>query len=259
MSDQRWTWKTAGIALLILLAGLPLRWDLARRIYLEPDESMYFQAANEPTWTGTWEACKIHTHPPLAFLIYHPWLAFGKSEVLLRLPSIVFGAIATWIGYLWLVRKTDRRAALVAIFVLTFSMPVLHVESQMRSYSFLLTFVFGALWFNERFRETGSVRFVIGECLCLLLGLLTHYATAWVIGVLGVIGLIRALAWGLQSTGTRAWVVSQIALAGGMCVVLLSSCSRICWWRRSTRILGLVRLCRGVRCIGAGPAQGRSG
>ena len=52
-------WKSVIIALLIIAAGLPLRWELARRMYLDFDEAMYFQAANEPTLGATWEASRL--------------------------------------------------------------------------------------------------------------------------------------------------------------------------------------------------------
>ena len=206
--------KSVFIALLIILAGLPLRWNLASRMYLDFDEAMYFQAANEPTLAATWEASRLYTHPPLAFWMYHEWLRVGDSEWLLRLPSIVLGAVATWIAYLWLSRVTDRRAALLGVFLLTFSLPVLHVSAQMRSYTLLFVFLFGALWYDERFRETARLRFLSGQLLCLVLALLTHYATAWVIGVLGVVGFLRAWRGDLSARAARAWMVSQVLLAG---------------------------------------------
>ena len=219
MTEQRLTLKSAALAVLIVLAGLPLRFDLAQRLYLDFDEAMYFQAASEPTLADSWEASRIHTHPPLAFLMYHEWLNVGDSEWLLRLPSIVLGAVATWIAYLWLARVTDRRAALVGVFVMTFALPVLHVSAQMRSYTLLFVFAFGALWFNERFRETRQLRHLTGEVSCLMLALLTHYAAAWLIGVLGVVGLVRSMSWGLSSRATRGWGVSQFLLAGA-CLAL---------------------------------------
>ena len=228
MNDKRITLKFAALAVLIILAGLPLRFDLAQRLYLDFDEAMYFQAANEPTLADSWEHSRIHTHPPLAFLMYHLWLPVGNSEFVLRLPSILFGAIATWIAYLWLARMTDRRAALVGVFVLTFAMPVLHVSAQMRSYSFLFACLFGALWFDERFRESGRVRHLLGQTVCLVLALLMHYAAAWVMGVLGIVGLIRAAARGVHSTASRAWIASQVVLAGA------------CVWLYLTHIRGFV-------------------
>lgn len=219
MTDQRLTLKSVLLAVLIILAGLPFRFELARRLYLDFDEAMYFQAASEPTLAGSWEASRTYTHPPLAFVMYHEWLGIGNSEWLLRLPSILLGAVATWIAYLWLARVTDRRAALVGVFVMTFALPVLHVSAQMRSYTLLFVFVFGALWFNERFREAQKLRHLAGEIGCLALALLTHYAAAWLIGVLGMIGLVRAFRWGLTSRVAKGWMISQCLLAGA-CVAL---------------------------------------
>src|SRR5262245_56343318 len=106
MTDQRLTLKTTALAILIILAGLFVRLHLAQQSYLHTDEAMHFVAANEPTLVGSWEASRIHTHPPMAFVLYHVWLKFGDSEWFLRLPSIVAGGIAVWTAYLWLTRLT---------------------------------------------------------------------------------------------------------------------------------------------------------
>lgn len=219
---RKLTGKTVVLALLLILLGLPFRAALLERFYLDFDESMYFQVAQEPTFAGAWEASRIHTHPPLAFIVYHYWLQVGDSEWILRLPSVLFGCVAAWLCYVWLARVTDRRAALVGLFVLTFAMPVIHVSAQMRSYTMLFTFVFGALLFHDRYLERERWRDLIGEVVCLVLALLTHYATAWIVLTLGVGGLIHAQRRGLGSKGTRAWVVQQVVLVA-FCVWLYLS------------------------------------
>ncbi len=213
-SDQRkLTGKTIVIALLLILVGLPFRSELMERFYLDFDESMYFQVAQEPTFKDAWEASRIHTHPPLAFVIYHYWLPLGDSEWILRVPSLLFGCAAAWLGYLWMARVTDRRSALVGLFVLTFAMPVIHVSAQMRSYTMLFTFVFGALLFHDRYLEHERRRDLVGELICLCFAMLTHYATAWIVLTLGIGGLLHAQRRGVWSKGTRAWVVQQVLLA----------------------------------------------
>lgn len=217
MNEQRLTLKTAVLAVLIILAGLPLRFELAAGLALQIDEAMRFVVASEPTIADAFDAWFVHTHPPLEFLLYHQWLGVGNSEFVMRLPSIIAGVIAAWVAYLWLSRLTDRRAALVGVFVLTFSLPLLRVSAQVRSYTFMLAFLMGALWFSERFRESQRVRHLVGETICLTFALLAHYATAWVIGLMGLVGLVRAFNLGLGSSVTRAWVASQFVLAG-ICV-----------------------------------------
>lgn len=213
VDSRKLTGKAIALALLMILAGLPFRAALLERFYLDFDESMYFQVAQEPTLADTWEASRIHTHPPLAFVVYHYWLRVGDAEWIVRLPSVLFGIVAACLCYLWLTRVTDRRAALVGLFVLTFAMPVIHVSAQMRSYTMLFTFVFGALLFHDSYLQRERWRDLIGELICLCLALLTHYATAWIVLTLGIGGLFHAQRRGVLAKGTRAWVVQQVLLA----------------------------------------------
>ncbi len=222
MTEPQLTVKSAALALLIILAGLLTQLDLARRVSLHCEEAMYFHAANEPSLAESWNSSRSYTHPPLSFLLYHEWLKFGDSEWQLRLPSILLGAVATWITYLWIARLTNCHSALVGVFVLTCSLPMLQVTAAMRNYTLLFALVAGALWFDERFRESGRVRPLIGQVTCLAVALFSHYAAVWVIVVLGVVGVARSLKWGLGSRATWAWIASQFVLAGA-CVWLYVS------------------------------------
>ncbi len=202
----------------IILTGLVFRYMLLNAFFLDFDESMHFQVAREASFYDAWLASRIHTHPPLVFLFYHYWIALGDSEVILRLPSLLFSIPALVLSFLWFREILGERPALVGLTFLTFSMPVIHLGALMRGYMLLLTFVFAALYLQERFYQTRSLRTLAGSCCCLILAMLTHYSAAWLILVLGLLALIRIVSGTFTKRMIVGWVISQFVLLG-VCLI----------------------------------------
>ena len=203
-----------GLVAGIILVGLLFRAQLLDAFYLDFDESMHFQAAREATLQDTWIASRIHTHPPLVFLFYHLWLNFGDSEIMLRLPALIFSISALVFAFLWLREVTGVRPAVVGLVFLTFSMPMVHLGAQMRGYTLLLTFMFAALFFHERFLQRHSLAALITSAVCLGLAMLTHYTTAWLMLALGVLTLLRVISGTLPRKLVIAWAMVQVVLLG---------------------------------------------
>jgi len=203
----------ACLAVAIVAAAILPRWWLLDRFYLDFDESMHFQVAKEPTLWEAYRASRIHTHPPLVFLMYHLWLPMGDSEVMLRIPSFVLGIAGLWAGYLWLREMTDAWSALAGLCLLAFAVPMIHIAIQMRGYTLWLLFVFGGLYARERAFRAGGAAPLAGAALCLGLAMLTHYATAWILFVLGVVDLARLIGVRPNRRFVLAWVVCQTLLA----------------------------------------------
>lgn len=203
----------------VILVGLVFRAHLLDVFFLDNDESMHFQAARELTLKETWQASRTYTHPPLVFVFYHYWLNLGDSETMLRLPALIFSVPALLIGFLWLKTIAGVRPALVGLVFLTFSMPMVHLGAQMRSYTLLLTFMFAALYFHERFLQKQSIAALLGSAVCLTLAILTHYTTAWLMLVLGVLTLLRVCSGTLPRKLVATWALTQLWLLG-VCVAL---------------------------------------
>tara|TARA_R110002095_G_scaffold76196_4_gene65097 strand:+ start:3592 stop:5337 length:1746 start_codon:yes stop_codon:yes gene_type:complete len=207
------------IAAGIILAGLVFRCMLLDAFFLDFDESMHFQAARESTLADAWTASQIHTHPPLIFLFYHFWMKLGDSELMLRLPALLFSISALVMGFLWLKQILGPRPALVGLAFLAFSMPMIHLGALMRSYTLLLTFIFAALYFQERFLRRHSNWALAGSGCCLALAMLTHYSSAWLMLVLGLLVALRVVAGTLPRRAVVGWVIVQISLFG-VCAAL---------------------------------------
>lgn len=203
----------------IILSGLVFRFLLLNAFFLDFDESMHFQVAREASLSDAWVASRIHTHPPLVFLFYHYWIALGDSEMMLRLPALLFSIPALVLSFLWFREILGERPALMGLTFLTFSMPIIHLGALMRGYMVLLTFIFAALYFQERFYKTHSLRALAGSCSCLILAMLTHYSTAWLILALGILTLMRVCSGTMTRQMIVGWGVSQFVLLG-VCIAL---------------------------------------
>lgn len=203
----------------IILVGLVFRIMLLDVFFLGFDESMHFQAARETTLADAFRASQIHTHPPLIFLFYHFWLIFGDSELMLRLPSLLFSIATLVLGFTWLKGLFGPRPALVGLAILTFSLLMVQLSVEMRGYSLMLVFFFGALLYQERFLRSYSLGALAGSGSCLALAMLTHYSAAWLILVLGLLTTVRVIAGTLPRRAVMGWVVLQIILLG-ICVTL---------------------------------------
>jgi hypothetical protein len=206
----------------IIVLGVALRIPLLNAFFLDFDESMHFQVAKEPTLAAAFESSRQHTHPPLAFLLFHLCQPLGDTEPVLRLPSLVLTVAALWMAFLWLQRLVGRTGALVGLCVLTFSLPMVHLSALMRGYYLLLMFVFSALYLQEGLLGSHAVRHVVAFGACLALAMLTHYAAAWIILVLGVGMLLRVLSGTLPRRVVLAWAGTQLVLAA-ICVGLYVS------------------------------------
>lgn len=203
----------------IILLGLVFRFMLLNAFFLDFDESMHFQAAREVTLPDAWRASRIHTHPPLIFLFYHFWVKLGDSEVMLRLPALLFSISALVLAFMWLKELLGSRPALVGLAFLAFSMPMVHLGALMRSYTLLLTFMFGALYLQERFLRKHSIGALVGSGCCLALAMLTHYSSAWLMLVLGLLFTLRIASGTLPRRTVVSWVILQVALLG-VCAAL---------------------------------------
>src|SRR5437016_11445646 len=99
----------------IVVAGFLLRLWIAHGTFLNPDEALHFRAANTPSWWLTYQRSLGIAHPPLLVFLLRFWRAFGTSELVLRLPSVIAGTLFCWIFYAWVANNFSRTAARVSL------------------------------------------------------------------------------------------------------------------------------------------------
>jgi uncharacterized membrane protein len=210
------TWaikNSSWLALGIMAAAFAIRLAYAGSCYLNPDEASHFDAARPSSWIETYKAAFRLAHPPLFILVLHGILFLGRSELILRLPSLVGGTAALWLTFAWIRHSLGEIPALAGLGFMALSLAAISASTEVRQYGLLLCFVCGALYATERTLNTRSTIWAIVQGLFLLGALLTHYTAIVVLLSLGLYVLLRSLLDGVPRRILFTIGVSQLVLA----------------------------------------------
>jgi len=168
--------------ILILFLGLGLRLvNLGQSFWLD-EASQGLMSSRSVSWI--WSGRTADFHPPLYYFLAHYWLLFGRSEVWLRLPSVLFGVANIYVLYL-LVRHLHLNRKFVlgkfvagpeigAAFLLAINPFHIYYSQEFRSYMLLCFLGTLAMYLLIRFRFK-SLAFVN------TLLIYTHYSSVFLI------------------------------------------------------------------------------
>jgi hypothetical protein len=214
-NQNAWFEKYAGpSAIAVTLLGLLARLWMASGTFLNPDEALHFRLANQPSLTLAYHQSLTAAHPPLLILLLYFWRALGTSELWLRLPSVIAGAVFCWMFYKWLSRAAGNLAGFVGLLFVAFLPPIILVAAELRQYSLMLAFLASALYFlDEAFSENSTAQ-MAAFSLFLYFALLFHYSAFLFAAALGIYALMRILTNPPPPRLITVWVVGQcVALA----------------------------------------------
>lgn len=160
------------IALMVILfLGLILRLiNLGQSFWL--DEGAQVIESSRSLWQQFDLAADFH--PPLYHLLLHFWMLLGKSEVIIRIPSVLFGVLSVFLIYKIACRLGSKNAGFLAALFLAVSPYHIWYSQEARPYSLfiflssLLTF----LWIRKIWK--------IYTVVAILL-LYTHYFASFVL------------------------------------------------------------------------------
>jgi hypothetical protein len=185
--------RSSWLALGIIAAAFAVRLAYSASCYLNPDEAALFGAARPGSWLGAYEAAHMNPHPPLFVLVLHWTLFLGRTELILRLPSLIAGTAALWLAFAWLRRTLGEIPALAGLGFMALSPAAISASTEVRQYGLLLCFVCGSLYATERALIERSTKWAVVQGVFLLGALLTHYTAPVVISCLGLYVLLRCL------------------------------------------------------------------
>jgi len=214
--DQLEAWvikNSSWLALGIIAAAFAIRLAYSASCYLNPDEGEHFGAARLSSWLETYHASLMLAHPPLFILVLHGILSLGRTELILRLPSLVGGTAALWLAFAWMRRSLGEIPALAGLGFMALSPAAISASIEVRQYGLLLCFVCGSLYATERTFTEHSTIWAIIQGLFLLGALLTHYTAIVVLLSLGLYVLLRLLLDGAPRRILFTIGVSQLILA----------------------------------------------
>jgi hypothetical protein len=200
------------LAVVLLVAGCAVRGFDATRTYLNPDEAAHVIAAQQASWTETYQAAFLLMHPPLLILALHGVMFLGRSVLLLRLSSLLGGAATLWFGFGWMRRILGAVPALAGLGFLTLSPAAISASIEVRQYGLMLGFICAALYAIERAFATGSVGWVALHTLLLAGAMLSNYTAAVVLLCLGCYVLARVLIDPVPRRLLAALILAELSL-----------------------------------------------
>jgi hypothetical protein len=225
------------LALAVVAAGFGLRIFAATRSYLNPDEALHYLLLNQSSVFLAYKASLSNAHPPLIYLVLYYWHFLGRSELMLRLPSVVAGTAFCWMLYKWMGLAFGRAASWIGLILVTFSPAMVDLSAELRAYALLLFCIGGALYFLERAFAQKSVREMWCFTSFLYLAILSHYSAVFFAVAAGVYALARIADSHLPRRVVVAWFAGQagaLAICAFLYVTHLSKLkSSIAVWSMS--------------------------
>ena len=211
---ETWIERNSGwLAMGIIAAALAIRIAYADSCYLNPDEASHFGSARPDSWIETYKAAFMQVHPPLFILVLHGILFLGRTELILRLPSVAAGTGALWLAFSWIRRSLGATPALAGLGFLALSPAAISASTEVRQYGLFLCFICSALYATERTFSERSTAWAIVQGLFLAAALLTHYTAIVVLVALGFYVLLRSIVDAVPRRICYTFCASQFVLA----------------------------------------------
>lgn len=208
---DRWLESRAEVAALVItFMGFLARLWTASRTFLNPDEALHFRLANQTSLALAYEMGLTASHPPLLTVTLYYWRALGTSELWLRLPSVLAGALFCLMFYKWLSKAAGSLAGLIGLLFVAFLPPVVLLASEVRQYSLLIAFLVSALYFLDKaFSKNSSAKMAVFT-LFLYLSMLSHYSAFLFAAALGIYALFRIFTEHPAASLIVTWAAGQL-------------------------------------------------
>jgi uncharacterized membrane protein len=173
---------------LIICIGAALRLYRLDAQSLWQDEGLQYYVASADSISAVIERTRGRTwHPPLSFVVNHLFLRAGSSDVLLRLPSVLFGIGSLPVFYLLLKRLASEQTAMFSVLLLAISPFHVWYSQEGRMYAQLVFLsLLGALIFL-RAVEAAQWHWWFLYAVVVVVGMYTH--------VLMAFGVIANIIW----------------------------------------------------------------
>jgi mannosyltransferase len=132
-----------------------------------------------------------NAHPPLIYFLVYFWRFLGRSEVMIRLPSVLAGTALCWVAYKWINQMFGKAAGVIGLVLVSFSPAFIALSAELRSYALLMVFETAALYFAKAAFREQSARKIWYSSAFLILAILSHYSALFFALATGVYALVR--------------------------------------------------------------------
>ncbi|MCZ7391764.1 MAG: glycosyltransferase family 39 protein [Candidatus Methanoperedens sp.] len=124
---------------------------------------------NIATWT--------FGEPPLYYLVLHFTLAIGKSETIIRFPSVIFGILSVFMIYKIGTLLYNKKEGLVSAFLLAISPTSIIFSQDAKNYSLFIFLSMATIYFFLKMEEKPTNGNKILFLISLILSFYNHYFT----------------------------------------------------------------------------------
>jgi len=207
--ESRFRRYSSLIAAILLAFGFLWRLWLAHATFFNTDEAWHFFLANQDSAQQAYKASLTISHPPLLILVEYFWRALGTSNLVLRLPAVIAGALSCWIFYRWLNLVAGAATAWAGLILSAFLAPMISTSAEVRQNPLLLMFAVAAIYFFDRALSGGSALAMLASAACLVFAMLSHYSAFFVAAALGVYSILRMWTQPPAKPVIAAWIVGQ--------------------------------------------------
>ena len=197
-------------AVLGTLYVIVTRLQIAANYPLWLDETWSAMIATQSDWPAFWREVWLDCHPPLYYFILRIWAALmGDSNLMLRLPSIIFTISAALVPLIWRVRGLSQGGAWTYAALILLWQPGFFVMLDARSYGLLLLLstcscIAFAKMLDELTLRRAAIWVLIGTMM-----FMTHYYSGAILAGQAIILIYRK---GLEIT--RIWPAAVLTLPG---------------------------------------------
>ncbi|HUO25101.1 MAG TPA: glycosyltransferase family 39 protein [Candidatus Aquilonibacter sp.] len=202
------------LAGLLVLIGFLTRLWTAYGTFLNPDEALHFRLANQPSLAEAYKQALTAAHPPGLVILLYFWRDLGRSELWLRLPSVVAGMVFCWVFYKWLAAATGKLTGMIGVLFAALLPPIVGLTAEIRQYALLLAFLACALYFLDRAFAEKSARLMAAFSFFLYLAMFMHYSAFLFAIALGIYAIWRIVTEHPPFKVTSAWAIGQMIGVG---------------------------------------------
>jgi len=215
------------VALAVTVAGLIMRVYMAVGSYLNPDEALHYLMLNQPSLLLAYKASLTNAHPPLIYFLVYFFRILGRSELMLRLPSVLAGTALCWVTYKWISVMWGKTAGAIGLILVSLSPAFVALSAELRSYALLLLFETAALYLVEVALRESSARKMWYSTICLYLALLSHYSAIFFAAAAGVYALARLAEMRSPRKILFAWAAGQAGAVAILAFLYVTHISKI--------------------------------
>jgi Dolichyl-phosphate-mannose-protein mannosyltransferase len=211
----------------VLAAGFFARLYAAGSTYLNPDEAFHYIILNQDSALFAYKVSLTNAHPPLIYLLVYYWSFLGRSELMLRLPSVLAGTIFCWAAYKWIGMLFGKAAGILGLILVSFSPVMIALSAQVRSYALVLCCETVALYLVEDALEQKSIRKMAYFALFLYLAILSHYSAVFFVLGVGIYASARLVEARSPRGVVATWIAGQVGALGIYWFLYVTHLSRL--------------------------------